>query len=225
MSHSISLYIAEHTRLVPETEDFSAAKQNRVSPESSAKTTLGSRQPIRNEYYVTRVVSQSELSTRVVITSPESSRLGRRTLLGSRFESAAIAYLYTWRVLRPPYLISSHSYYWCFNFFPKFSEFLPQGFKTAFQVARRSISWKPFSELDYTGASFVVRHQSPKDYEFDCQQNNNSYPFVIFHLSRKNYCCAKIKSFQFEQLSSCEILSIYTLMEDFMSLVEKYEFE
>ena len=43
-----------------------------------------SRQPIRIEYYVTQVVSQSESS----ITSPESSRLGSRSLLSSRLESA-----------------------------------------------------------------------------------------------------------------------------------------
>ena len=47
--------------------------------------TLGSRQPIEIEYYVTRVVSQSKSS----IMSPESSRLGLRTLLGLRL---AIAY-------------------------------------------------------------------------------------------------------------------------------------
>ena len=29
-AHSLSLYIAEHTRLVPETEQLSAANQNRV---------------------------------------------------------------------------------------------------------------------------------------------------------------------------------------------------
>ena len=51
--------------------------------------TLQLRQPIRIEYYVTRVVSQSESS----ITSPESSRLGWRTLLGS--SRLAIAYLNT----------------------------------------------------------------------------------------------------------------------------------
>ena len=48
------------------------------------RRTLGSRQPIRIEFYVTRVVSQSESS----ITSPESTRLGLRTLLGSRLFSA-----------------------------------------------------------------------------------------------------------------------------------------
>ena len=51
--------ITSHPRL-------SAANQNRVLRHPS-------RQPIRIEYYVTRVV----------ITSPESSRLGRRSLLGS----------------------------------------------------------------------------------------------------------------------------------------------
>ena len=60
-----------------------------------------SRQPIKFEYFVTRVGSQSdssitspELGFGVVsqsesgITSPESSRLGSRSLLGSRLESA-----------------------------------------------------------------------------------------------------------------------------------------
>ena len=47
------------------------SRQNRVLRHQS-------RQPIRIEYYVTRVV----------ITSPESSRLGVKTLLGSRLESA-----------------------------------------------------------------------------------------------------------------------------------------
>ena len=77
-----------------------------------------SRQPIRIEHYVNRVVSQSESNitspessanqnralrhpSRHYVT-PESSRLGVRTLLVSRLESAAIAYLNTWRVLTPP---------------------------------------------------------------------------------------------------------------------------
>ena len=54
--------------------------------------TLGSRQPIRINYYVTRFVSQSESS----ITSPkrpESSRLRRKTLLGSRLFSALLGSL------------------------------------------------------------------------------------------------------------------------------------
>ena len=42
------------------------------------------RQPVKFEYYVTRVVSQSKSS----ITSIESSRLGLKTLLGFRVESA-----------------------------------------------------------------------------------------------------------------------------------------
>ena len=81
-----------------------------TSPESSAKS---SRQPIRIEYYVTRVVSQSKSSTlgsrqpirieyyvtRVVITSTESSRLGWRSRLGST--RLAIAYLDTWGTSTP----------------------------------------------------------------------------------------------------------------------------
>ena len=42
------------------------------------------RQPVRIKYYVTGVVSQSES----IITSPESSRLGWKTPLGSRLDSA-----------------------------------------------------------------------------------------------------------------------------------------
>ena len=93
---SISQYI-EPTRLV------SAANQNRASEntrqpirikyyvtrlvsqsESSTEKTHPLRQPIRIVYYVTRVVNQSESS----ITWPESSRLGWRSLLGSRLDSA-----------------------------------------------------------------------------------------------------------------------------------------
>ena len=53
--------------------------------------TLGSRQPIRIEYYVIRVISQSALSVtspESSITSPESSWLWWRSLLGSRLESS-----------------------------------------------------------------------------------------------------------------------------------------
>ena len=57
----------------------SAANQNQA-----LRHTLGSRQPIKIEYYVTRVASQSESS----ITSPECSRLAWTTVLGSRLESA-----------------------------------------------------------------------------------------------------------------------------------------
>ena len=80
---------ARPTRLEPE----SAANQNRArkkplnfvsQSESSTEKTIQLRQPIRIEYYVTRVVSQSESS----ITSPESFRLGWKTLLGSGLESA-----------------------------------------------------------------------------------------------------------------------------------------
>ena len=51
---------------------------------------VSSRQPIRVEHYVTRVVSQSEssiTSPELSITSPEGSRFGWRSLLGSRLES------------------------------------------------------------------------------------------------------------------------------------------
>ena len=99
---SISLYIAD-----------SATNQNRTP---SALDKKG--------HYVNRVVSQSESSitsressanqnralrhpSRHYVT-PKSSRLGVRTLLGSRLESAAIAYLNTWRVLTP-LLTSAHT--------------------------------------------------------------------------------------------------------------------
>ena len=72
------LYTLIHCRLGNQSESsitshprLSAANQNRVLRHPS-------RQPIRIEYYVTRVV----------ITSPESSRLGRRSLLGPRLKSA-----------------------------------------------------------------------------------------------------------------------------------------
>ena len=90
--HSLTLYITEHTRLVPQIEKLSSANQNRARKtlilcqpiKIEHEKTLQLRQPIRIEYYVTRVVSQSESS----ITSPESSRLGWRSLLYSRLESA-----------------------------------------------------------------------------------------------------------------------------------------
>ena len=69
MSHSLSLYIAEHTRLLPR----------------------NCRHRIRIKYHVTRVVSQSESSNtspESSITSLERSRLEWRSLLGSRLESA-----------------------------------------------------------------------------------------------------------------------------------------
>ena len=92
LAHSLSLYIVEHTRLVPKTEELSAANQNRAQKTPILRQpiriehakTLQLLQPIRIEYYVTRIVSHSESS----ITLPESSRLGWKTLLGSRLESA-----------------------------------------------------------------------------------------------------------------------------------------
>ena len=95
MSHSahyLSLYIAEHTQLVPKTKKMSAANQNRPRKtlilrqpiRIEHETPLQLRQPIKIEYYVTRVVSQSESS----ITSLESSQLGWKTPLGSRLLSA-----------------------------------------------------------------------------------------------------------------------------------------
>ena len=68
--HSLCLYIAEHTHLEPKIDKLSAANQNR------ARKSLILRQPIRIEYYVTRVVSQSEST----ITSPKSSANQNRVL-------------------------------------------------------------------------------------------------------------------------------------------------
>ena len=88
MNHSLSLYIAEHTRLVPKTKKLSA-NQNRVlrhpsqtpfnfvsqsessitSPESAANQNRALRHPSR--HYVTR-----ELSARVEYRSRLSARVG-----------------------------------------------------------------------------------------------------------------------------------------------------
>ena len=66
----------------------SSADQNRVLRHLSRQPIRIecsiTRQPIKFEYYVTRVVSQSESS----LTSTEISRLGWRSRLGSRLESA-----------------------------------------------------------------------------------------------------------------------------------------
>ena len=62
MNHSLSLYIAEHTRLVPKAEELSAANQNRVL-----------RRPSQTPF---NFVNQSESS----ITSPESSANQNRVL-------------------------------------------------------------------------------------------------------------------------------------------------
>ena len=91
-THSLSLYIAEHTQLVSKTEELSASNQNRAGKtiilhqpiRIEHEKILQLRQPIRIEYYVTRLVSQSESS----ITSPESSWLGWKNPLGSRLLSA-----------------------------------------------------------------------------------------------------------------------------------------
>ena len=99
--HSLSLYIAEHTRLLPKIEKLSAANQKRTQktlllrqPMTRARKTLQLRKPIRIEYYV---VSQSGSSITSsanqdrVLRHP-SSRLGWKTFLVSRL---AIAYLIT----------------------------------------------------------------------------------------------------------------------------------
>ena len=100
--YPILIHWAEHTQLVPKTEEMSAANQNRAQKNPSTSSAFQNRvlrhpssqririeyyitrHPIKFEYYVTRVVSQSESG----ITSPESSRLGWRSLPGSRIESA-----------------------------------------------------------------------------------------------------------------------------------------
>ena len=77
-AHSLSSYIAEHTQLVPKTEELSAANQNRArkNPATSSANQNRllrhpSRQPIRIEYYATR-----ELSARVEVPSRLSARVG-----------------------------------------------------------------------------------------------------------------------------------------------------
>ena len=110
-THSLSLYNAEHTQLVPRTEEMSAANQNRapktlILPQPiriEHGRTLQLRQPIRIECYVTRVVSQTESS----ITSLESSRLGWRSFLGSRLQSARYSLsLYTGTSTSPSDLLT-----------------------------------------------------------------------------------------------------------------------
>ena len=80
---------------------------NTLSRLSAPNLADSSRQPIRVEYYVTRVVSQSESS----ITSPESSRrLEDPSRLSARVGSLQPILIY--RVFHPPpHLISSHFYY------------------------------------------------------------------------------------------------------------------
>ena len=77
--HSISLYNAEHTRLLPKKEELSAANQNRARKITIIRQpirlehekTLQLRQPIRIEHYVTR-----ELSARVGDPFRLSARVG-----------------------------------------------------------------------------------------------------------------------------------------------------
>ena len=81
MSHSpqsLSLYNAEHARLLPKNKKLSSANQNRARKNLSTSSTNQNRvfrdpscQPIRIEYYVTR-----ELSARVEISSPLSAPVG-----------------------------------------------------------------------------------------------------------------------------------------------------
>ena len=90
--------------------------------ESSTEKTHQLRQPIRIEYYVTRVVSQSEssiTSPESCITPPESSRLGWRSLLGSRLESARYSLSYYIGTSNPHPLWSAHystthKFFWIF---------------------------------------------------------------------------------------------------------------
>ena len=79
--------------------------QSESSFTSSESNTLQLRQPIKVEYYVTPVVSQSEstiTSPESCITSPESSRLGLKTLLGSRLESVRYGLSYYTGSSSPP---------------------------------------------------------------------------------------------------------------------------
>ena len=103
LSHSAKKIVAQcRKRIIP----YLCLLPNTIGSCSKLKNF---RQPIRNEYYVIRAKHPSNSSanqnrvlrhpsrqliriehyiTRVVITSPESSRLGWRYLLGSRLESA-----------------------------------------------------------------------------------------------------------------------------------------
>ena len=85
----------------------------------SKSNTLGSRQPIRIEYYVTRVISQSALSVpspELSITPPDRSWPWWRSLLGSRLESSRYSLFQYIGTSTPRDLISSHSYYSCITF-------------------------------------------------------------------------------------------------------------
>ena len=89
MHRKIEYYVTRELSAAPE----SSANQNRVLRNPS-------RQPIRIEYYVTRV--------EYYVTRELSAR-GEDP---SRLESARYSLSQYTRVLRSPYLISSHSYYY-----------------------------------------------------------------------------------------------------------------
>ena len=114
MKHSLSLYIAEYTRLVPKTEKLSAANQNRVL-----------RHPSQTPF---NFVSQSESSTTSTKPSANQNRAlchpsralrhpralgyGWRPFSALVSNRLAIAYLKTQGLQPPPpHLSSSHSYY------------------------------------------------------------------------------------------------------------------
>ena len=99
--HSISLYIAKHTRFVPKINKLLAPYQNR------ARKTLKLRHPIRIEG--TRISSQSKLS----MTSAESSRLGLKPLFGFRVLSARYSLSLYIESSTFPHQLSSHNYYSC----------------------------------------------------------------------------------------------------------------
>ena len=119
--HSLSLYIAEHTRIVPKIAKLPAANHNRARKTLKLRQpniiehgrTLRLRQPIKIESYVTRVGSQSESK----IASPESSWLGWKTLLCSRIFS--VRYSPSWKIgsSTPPSPQLTHILLWIEIFF------------------------------------------------------------------------------------------------------------
>ena len=95
--HSAEIEPTPYLNTMPNTLGFSPKPLNCRHPiRIEHEKTLQLREPIRIEYYRTRVVGQSESS----ITSPESSRLRWRSLLGS--SRLAIAYRNTWGPTPPP---------------------------------------------------------------------------------------------------------------------------
>ena len=91
MNHSLSLYNAEHTRLVPRTENFSAANQNRVL-----------RHPTQTSSNFASQSESSITSPESSITSPERSQPVLKNLLGSRLESARVSLSYYTGSSTPP---------------------------------------------------------------------------------------------------------------------------